>query len=252
MNITPKTKDYTLKNGTVFGFFLRNVLRRRRRLCGLKGDYLLVMISNKCACGAQWGVCSLSVELFSFSQTRNAFVCECNLITPTLHSQTDVCYAPAAHSGEFVGWVWNYSQVLKLEMLSYVYEYNLITPALHTQTDVCYAPAAHSGEFVVWVWNSSHVLKVEMLSYVYECNLITPALHTQADFFFAVFRPESPHPATRKEPSRLVGETCGREFALCDFLTISFRHSFLRMASLWRRHKEISRSRNNLYYWQHR
>jgi hypothetical protein len=57
MNIPPKTKDHTLKNGTVFGFFLRNVLRRRRRLCGLKGDYLLVMISNQCACSAQWGVC---------------------------------------------------------------------------------------------------------------------------------------------------------------------------------------------------
>ena len=36
---------------------------------------------------------------------------------------------------------------------------------------------------------------------------------------FRSFRPASPHPAALQELSRLVGETCGREFALCNFLT---------------------------------
>jgi hypothetical protein len=66
MNIPPKTKDHTLKNGTVFGFFLRNVLRRGRRRCGLKGDHYdndlksilntmtYLFLKGLFAFGAQW------------------------------------------------------------------------------------------------------------------------------------------------------------------------------------------------------
>jgi hypothetical protein len=66
MNIPPKTKDRTLKTETVFGFFLRNVLRRRRRLCGLKGDHYdndlksilntmtYLFLKGLFAFGAQW------------------------------------------------------------------------------------------------------------------------------------------------------------------------------------------------------